>query len=105
MADTCPNDICEGPCVCSELDAFVAELQGTNITQAIKMRMDMFDVGVGRALHNGEKIVNLMVHNPGQYHENDPSMRTFSWGRAETSTLIKLLIRGYREQWGDSDDE
>lgn len=91
--------------MCSELEAFVAELQGTNITQAIKMRMDMFDVGVGRALHNGEKIVNLMVHNPGPYTEGDPSMRTMSWGRAETSTLIQLLIRGYREQWGDHDGD
>lgn len=92
---------CEGECICAELDAFLTDAQSTVIGRAVKMHLDMFDIGIGRALVEGDLIVNLMVHAPGEYYDDDPTMLTMSFGREETMKLITLLIRGYEENWPD----
>lgn len=88
------------PCVCSELNQFLAEVQGTNVSRAAKVSLNMFDIGIGRSLATGEKLVNVMLHNPGVFDEDDPSALTLSFGKEECAKLITLLIRGYEtNQW------
>jgi hypothetical protein len=94
---------CEGDCICDELNAFLSDAQSTVVARAVKMELDMFDVGIGRALVDGESIVNLMVHAPGDYQDDDPTMLTMSFSKMETLKLITLLIRGYEENWPDDD--
>lgn len=103
MSETCAT--CEGVCVCADLDAFLNVAQSQTITRACRMKLDMFDIGTGRALVDGQKIVNLMVHQPGEYDESDPSMLTMSFGQEPVKKLISLLIRGYEENWGNPNDE
>lgn len=93
------NCACEGECVCAELEAFLSQVTDVVVGRAVRMSVDMFDIGIGRALVDGESIVNVMVHSPGEYNDDDPSMLTMSFGQQETMKLISLLIRGYEENW------
>lgn len=92
---------CDGPCVCADLEAFLSSVQDTVVSRAVRMQPDMFDIGIGRALVDGESIVNVMVHAPGPYRDDDPSMLTMSFGQGETLKMINLMIRGYEENWPD----
>lgn len=100
MTENCQ---CDGPCVCADIESFLSQLNETVVGRAVRMQNDMFDIGIGRALVDGEAIVNVMVHSPGEYDDNDPSMLTMSFGQQETMKLISLLIRGYEENWPDDE--
>lgn len=87
---------CEGQCVCAELEAFLGEAQALNVTTAVLMQNEMFDLCTGTALKTGESVLNIVIRNPNTGDEGVLSFR-----KNEALRLISMLIRGYDINWPD----
>lgn len=96
--------ICDGPCVCKELDGFLNEVQDVQVLNGVRMSTDMFEVGFGRSLKHGDQVVNVVVHRPGEMELTSPRALMMSFDKETTRELIGLLIGTWRHLWGDEEE-
>lgn len=92
---------CEGDCICAALNDFISEVKQIEVAHAVRMELDMFDIGIGQSLVEGEKIINLKVQGED---EDGPGVLIMAFGQAEAMKLIHLFIRGFEENWPNDDD-
>lgn len=95
----------EEPCVCSELESFLSEMEETKVRSSALLLSHMFDVGSGESVKTGDHVLTVLLYGKdGPPADGEPIFR-MSFQQEAAHKLISTLIMGYSELWGPGNDD